>query len=91
MGQVNNNKVDIWAIGVTLYYLLYGITPFYDQNTNIIKEKICKNTPNFPQNNFDDKNNHYSTLNLIIKECLNKNYNKRSSASDLIETFFTSK
>ena len=91
LGQVNNNKVDIWAIGVTLYYLLYGITPFYDQNTNIIKEKICKNTPNFPQNNFDDKNNHYSTLNLIIKECLNKNYNKRSSASDLIETFFTSK
>ena len=91
LGQVNNNKVDIWATGITLYYLLYAITPFYDKNTNIVKEKICKNSPNFPQSDYYNKNNPYSTLNLIIKECLNKNSNKRPSASELIQTFFSSK
>ena len=91
LGQVNNNKVDIWATGITLYYLLYGITPFYDKDTNIVKEKICKNSLNFPQSDYYYKNNHYLTLNSIIKECLIKNYNKRPSASDLIKTFFPSK
>ena len=86
-GQLNNNKVDIWATGITLYFLLYGIVPFYDQYTQNVKDKICNSVPNFFRNDNNVLHNNMILID-IIKDCLIKNYNKRPCAMDLITKYF---
>jgi calcium-dependent protein kinase len=37
-----NEKVDIWAIGVTMYHLLSGRIPFKGDNLQAIMQSIVK-------------------------------------------------
>ena len=37
-----NSAIDVWAMGIILYWLLHGNPPFDGQNRQIILEKIVK-------------------------------------------------
>ena len=48
-GEAYNNKVDIWSLGVVMYYLLSGVHPFNgdleDIGDIIIKEEVSFDSP----------------------------------------------
>ena len=63
-------KVDVWAIGITIYYLVYKELPFEKGTKEDIKFEIVQENPNFPRNNFminPNHNNYYDGSNKIKK------------------------
>ena len=80
-----NEKVDIWSYGVTLFYLIYGKTPFQDSNCKKIKERICKENIKI-----DIPFNYYGfeLIINIINECLIKNCNSRPLSNEILNKFF---
>ena len=75
-----NEKCDIWACGVILYIMLCGKPPFYSQNEEELKKKICSmkydfNYPEFEKISDDAKN--------LIKKILVP-MDKRPSASEVL-------
>ena len=62
--------VDWWALGILLYFLIYKVTPFYDENQEEMFKNILTKDPEI--NPFGHK-----ALNNLIIELLNKDPNQR--------------
>ena len=45
MGDSYNKNIDFWCLGIFLYELLSGTTPFIDNKKLIIKKNIVENKP----------------------------------------------
>ena len=76
-GVYNPFLVDIWALGITLYKLIFDQFPFMAQNIKELSEKIRKEEVQFPDN--ADKN-----LIDLIKKILQKDPEKRLSIDDIL-------
>ena len=79
-------KVDVWAIGITIYYLVYKELPFEKGTKEDIKLEIIQENPAFPRNNFilnPNNNNYYDGVNKIKK--LNNIASKSSILYSLIK------
>lgn len=48
LGRGYNKTVDWWTLGVLLYEMLTGLPPYYDENTNVMYEKILSEPLHFP-------------------------------------------
>lgn len=99
-----NFKVDVWSIGITIYYIVYKVLPFEEGNRDDIKNAIINRPVPFYANdlmvdafyfkNFiGNKNN--STKNLkssiiysILKDSLIKNPKERFSIEDLYYKYY---
>ena len=46
--KINTTAVDIWAMGVILYYMVCGEPPFCGHSSSKIKQKIIYESPHFP-------------------------------------------
>ncbi|KAE9551590.1 hypothetical protein FO519_005197 [Halicephalobus sp. NKZ332] len=42
-------KVDMWALGVTLYFMLVGVTPFRGETVTVLKSNIMMGTYHMPE------------------------------------------
>ena len=96
-----NFKVDIWAVGITLFYIIYGELPFDKGEKDDIKYSIMNDSITFYNNdiikdfkyiNDDDYANNgkitkSSFLYSIMRDCLEKNKDKRYSIEQLIEKY----
>ena len=73
-----NNKGDIYSIGIIIYELFYGKTPFNGNNINELINNILNNNINFENNIFisDDLKN-------LILGILNKDENLRFDINDI--------
>lgn|SRR3989338_596921 len=69
-------KSDIWALGVTLFSLLYKKKPFDAINTNILYRNILETEPIYHSNCF--------YLNNILQHMLYKDHNKRYNTDQLL-------
>ena len=46
-----NSKVDVWSLGIIIFYLLFALMPFEikeNENDRAISQKIIKNKLQFP-------------------------------------------
>uniref|UniRef100_A0A8R1E2V9 Protein kinase domain-containing protein n=1 Tax=Caenorhabditis japonica TaxID=281687 RepID=A0A8R1E2V9_CAEJA len=42
-------QVDIWALGILLYFMMVGVTPFKGETVSDMKQIIMQATPTFPE------------------------------------------
>ena len=71
-----DSKVDVWAIGCIIYYMLSGKNVFQGDSINQLEQKILQDEPNF-----DDLKIIAGPESIsLIKMCLNKDPSERASA-----------
>jgi serine/threonine protein kinase len=98
-----NFKVDIWAIGITLFSIIYGELPFEKGEKEDIKYSIIYHPISFYPNNIISNFNYIkdnidgnaidinesSLLYSLMKDCLHKNIDKRFSIEQLVEKYIS--
>lgn len=85
-GEGYDRKADIWALGIIIYELLFGIAPFFNSDIMKLYENICFTKLNFPER--QPLTMHCEDL---IKRLLNKNPDERlgySGAKEIKDHFF---
>ena len=96
-------KVDVWAIGVTIYYLVYKELPYEKGTKEEIKYNIVHENVPFHRNNFINNFNYYdestqidnlntnelksSILFSLLRDCLEKNPDIRLSIDQLSDKY----
>jgi len=80
-----NNSVDIWSLGVTLYYIGSRTYPFDSNNDNEIAKKICYGALEFPDNVWNKKSKEYKSL---ISQCLEKDMKQRITIDGILNHSF---
>jgi len=78
LGTGQKYEVDWWCLGILIYQMVYGYTPFYDECIDKIYQKILYTNVNFDSNIKINKN-----LKSLIKGLLNKDQTKRIKDSDI--------
>ena len=79
-------KVDVWAIGITIYYLVYKELPFEKGSKEDIKYGIVHENEVYPRNSYiiNPNQNNYYDGNTKIKK-LNNNASKSSILYSIIK------
>jgi len=79
-----NFKVDIWSIGIIMYYLLSSELPFdHDgNNDDKIADLIISNPVQFSQEIWTKRSPKYF---MIINACLEKNQNERTNIDQILK------
>ena len=80
-----NKEVDIWSIGIILYYILSGDLPYFDKKDN--QEKIAKTIVfkdvKFPKKKFGNRSEEAIDL---IKKCLTKEPKDRIKVEGILQS-----
>lgn len=72
--------VDWWALGVLIYEMLIGVTPFYNKNRQMLQSKIRHSKIVFPDR-FQHKIAYSDKLVDIVHRLLDKDRTKRLGAN----------
>ena len=94
-----NSKVDVWSLGITIYYITYKMLPFEEGNREDVKNAIINNpVPYYANNILYELNYLKNPLNIsnkedievkssmvfsLLKDCLIKNPSKRYDIEQL--------
>ena len=97
-------KVDIWALGISLYYIIYKTVPFEGGTKEEIKKAIVNNPIIFYENDIISNTTYYdgfineadkdskefqtSIIYSIVKDCLVKNPKERFSIDELYNKYY---
>lgn len=77
----HNSSVDWWALGILIYEMTIGVTPFFNRNKNLLFQKIERAKLIFP----DQKKyglSYSKEFCDIVDKLLNKNFEKRLGSKD---------
>ena len=66
--QQNIQAADWWNLGIIIFEMIYGIPPFFSDDDNEMKNKICQSELKFPKN---------PTISENLKDLINKLLNKK--------------
>ena len=77
-----NKEVDIWSMGVILYYMLSGNLPFRGMKQQEVAEKIIYEDLEFDDDEWETKTQKVQDL---ISRCLEKNPKDRITIDEFIE------
>lgn len=64
----SGKAVDLWALGVTLYCLVYGNVPFLASSVPAVYEKIKNDEVVFPNHPYISDELKHLILNLLAKD-----------------------
>lgn len=80
--QTGHDKtVDWWAVGVLIYEMLIGVTPFFNKNKNMLLMKIKNSKVVFPDRKKYKIDFSDGIMDLIVR-LLDKDMSKRLGAQD---------
>ena len=104
LNQNYDFKVDIWALGISIYYIIYKALPFEGGTREDIKKKIVNNPIIYYENDIfsnisyydgylnevdkDSKEFQSSIIYSILKDCLIKNQKERFSIDELYNKYY---
>ena len=77
-----SNKVDIWALGCCLYYILYKRDPFEGKEPMEVKNRIL----NFTMHTATKMDQDQPAARFLVQACLNFEDTLRPSTSQLLQT-----
>ena len=77
----HNAGVDWWAIGVLMYEMLIGVTPFFNRNKNMLQMKIKNAKVVFPDRT-KYKIDYSDGIVDVIRRLLEKNKSERLGAKE---------
>lgn len=77
-------KIDIWMLGVLLFEMLHGHTPYQGNHTSLIKEQIFSQPIIINQN-------LSSEIKELLKFILKKNSNMRPTSQEILDHPLVSK
>lgn len=80
--EYSGKALDVWALGVTLYALLYNKCPFWGETDYQIMESIRNDPVNIPS---DDVRSVSPELMNLLKSLLEKNVSQRATLSQVID------
>ena len=75
--DINKKMSDWWNLGILIFEMIYGITPFYSESKKELIPMICTQDVRFP-----DKPIISESCKNLIKSLLNKKYNERLGFKD---------
>lgn len=69
---LRNKKItkatDWWTFGVLIYEMLFNVSPFYDQDSKKMFQKIVLGPPSFPTNNTNISKEAIDLMTLLLKK-----------------------
>ena len=80
LGKKYNFSVDIWALGITVYWLIYNNFPVCCQSKHKMKKLLVK----YEYNN-KDKSNDNNLCFKVLRGALVNDYKKRLNIKDLMK------
>ena len=83
-----DEKVDIWAIGITALELAYANSPYNKLTPLQTMQSILNNQPPTCDSFPDHSHNFSKSFKSFVKECLQKDAQKRPSAETLLKHSF---
>lgn len=82
--SIYNEKCDVWSIGITLYTMLFGCEPFYDESFEGMKHNILFNDFSIPNTRIVDD----ELIDLLRKMLIKDPYHRISVENALSYSFF---
>lgn len=85
--EFNGKLADIWAIGATLYMMIFGRPPFIEESAQALVEAIQEGQVSYPRREVIEGDNNVQTQNMtvenLLQRILEKDVSKRATIQEI--------